>query len=174
MPTAPLRFIGVRYPVIWSMVIALLLLIALLASFSFAKPVLATAEPTRSPSAQFTTSELSTTYLIIGQVSSTDGLTDIFSNVILHAGNQYSATLDPHGFFTMTGVVAGVYEIRGEVTNHAAYDYYVFEPSSRWVRIPPSAANQAFMIFHAMIDPDPPILFPPTYYFYLPMVVSGK
>ncbi len=174
MPTNPLHFIRIRYPAVWSVVLALLLLIALFASLPLAKPVLATSEPPRALSTQFISSELSTTYLITGQVRTEDGLTGIFPYMILHAGDQYSATLDPHGFYTMTGVVSGVYEIRGELTGYWPYDVYLFEPSSRRVRIPPITASQDFTILHAAIDPFPPMPPPPTYYFYLPMVVSGK
>jgi len=77
------------------------------------------------------------------------------SRAIIYAGSQYSATLDPNGFYILTGVLSGTYEIRGEIPNNDPCEFYAFEPFSQSVQVPPSAARQDFEVFRGVIDPGP-------------------
>jgi len=123
MHTYLLQSTGIRQKALWSVALALILLIALCASLSLGEPAMAAPVPTHPLPAQFSTGEVSTTYLITGQVRPAGGFTDL-SRAIIYAGSQYSATLDPDGFYTMTGVVSGTYEITGEIPSPSPCTFF--------------------------------------------------
>jgi protocatechuate 3,4-dioxygenase beta subunit len=77
-----------------------------------------------------------TTYAISGRVTDTGG--NPVAGVIISAGEEYSATTDSQGYYTISEVVSGTYTVT------ASLEGYRFEPITRTVSVPPDAVGQDF------------------------------